>query len=67
MSSFSDKIIAYFDLTKRSSTIFREVCAGVTCFLTMSYILLVNPQVLSKVGIRPTDIGTYHIIEIVND
>ena len=59
MTSFSDKINAYFDLTNRSSSIFQEVRAGVTCFLTMSYILLVNPQVLSKVGILPTDIGRY--------
>ena len=59
MTSFSDKINAYFDLTNRSSSILQEVRAGVTCFLTMSYILLVNPQVLSKVGILPTDIGRY--------
>ena len=59
MATISDKIIAYFDLNNRSSSILQEVGAGVTCFLTMSYILLVNPQVLSNVGIQPADIGKF--------
>ena len=57
MATISVKIITYFDLNNRSSSIIQEVGAGVTCFLTMSYILLVNPQVFSNVGIQSTDIG----------
>jgi AGZA family xanthine/uracil permease-like MFS transporter len=64
MATISDKIIAFFDLKNRSSSIVQEVGAGVTCFLTMSYILLVNPQVLSNVGIQPTDIGEALILNL---
>lgn len=37
----------YFGLSASGSTVSREVRAGFTTFLTMSYILFVNPQVLS--------------------
>ncbi|WP_447925988.1 NCS2 family permease [Georgenia muralis] len=37
----------YFGITAEGSTIPRELRAGFTTFLTMSYILFVNPQVLS--------------------
>lgn len=39
----------FFEIEKRGSTIGAEVRAGVVSFLTMSYILLVNPQILSQV------------------
>lgn len=37
----------YFAVREHGSTLGREVRAGLTTFLTMSYILFVNPQVLS--------------------
>lgn len=37
----------FFGLSAHGSTVSREVRAGLTTFLTMSYILFVNPQVLS--------------------
>ncbi|EYB69133.1 xanthine/uracil/vitamin C permease [Deinococcus phoenicis] len=37
----------YFGLSASGSTVPREIRAGITTFLTMSYILFVNPQVLS--------------------
>ncbi|GAA1650537.1 NCS2 family permease [Georgenia ruanii] len=37
----------YFGLTAEGTTLPRELRAGFTTFLTMSYILFVNPQVLS--------------------
>jgi len=37
----------YFGISSEGSTIPRELRAGFTTFLTMSYILFVNPQVLS--------------------
>ncbi|WP_034388792.1 NCS2 family permease [Deinococcus sp. YIM 77859] len=37
----------FFGLSAHGSTLSREVRAGITTFLTMSYILFVNPQVLS--------------------
>ncbi|GAB4815919.1 hypothetical protein N2152v2_002965 [Parachlorella kessleri] len=44
-------IDGYFHITKRGSTIGREVKAGVVTFLTMSYILIVNPQILGVAGL----------------
>jgi adenine/guanine/hypoxanthine permease len=36
----------YFGITATGSTVSRELRAGLTTFLTMSYVLFVNPQVL---------------------
>lgn len=36
----------YFDLAKQNTTVKREVLAGFTTFISMSYILFVNPNVL---------------------
>ena len=38
----------YFGITEQGSTVQRELRAGLTIFLTMSYILFVNPQILSS-------------------
>ncbi|ADY27385.1 Xanthine/uracil/vitamin C permease (plasmid) [Deinococcus proteolyticus MRP] len=37
----------FFGLTEQGTTVQRELRAGLTTFLTMSYILFVNPQILS--------------------
>lgn len=42
----------FFEIEKRHSTVATEVRAGITTFLTMSYILLVNPQILAQVRSR---------------
>jgi AGZA family xanthine/uracil permease-like MFS transporter len=39
-----------FGISRRGSTVRTEVLAGLTTFLTMSYIVFVNPQVLSFFG-----------------
>ncbi len=39
-----------FDLDRHGTTARREVAAGVTTWLTMAYIAVVNPQVLSEAG-----------------
>ena len=44
----------YFDIAARGSTIKKELRAGATTFLTMSYVLLVNPQILKLAGL-PVD------------
>ena len=41
-----DKIISYFGIDKHGSTIRREILAGFTTFISMAYILFVNPTVL---------------------
>jgi AGZA family xanthine/uracil permease-like MFS transporter len=45
-----------FSLSKHGTTVKQEVSAGFTTFLTMSYILLVNPQLLSTAGIPRGDV-----------
>ncbi|MDL2290501.1 NCS2 family permease [Desulfovibrio sp. OttesenSCG-928-F20] len=44
----------YFHLEKRGSTASKEILCGMTTFLTMSYILFVNPSVLSSAGMPST-------------
>ena len=39
-----------FDIQRRGSTVGREVVGGITTFMAMSYILFVQPAVLSKAG-----------------
>ncbi len=40
----------YFEIEQHRSSIRREILAGVTTFLTMAYILFVNPAILSFAG-----------------
>jgi AGZA family xanthine/uracil permease-like MFS transporter len=44
-----DKLAEYFDLDAHGTTFSTEVVAGITTFLTMSYIVVVNPAILSTV------------------
>ncbi len=46
----------WFHIRERGSTVATELRAGVTTFLTMAYILLVNPQVLSEAGMPAKDV-----------
>ena len=39
-----------FGVTEAGSTVEAEIRAGVTTFLTMAYILIVNPSMLSNFG-----------------
>ncbi|TVY10275.1 NCS2 family permease [Paenibacillus cremeus] len=41
---------AFFRIKERGSTVPTEIMAGVTTFLTMVYIVIVNPGILSKAG-----------------
>ncbi len=40
----------YFNLSKLNTNIPTEIMAGITTFLTMSYIIIVNPTILSNAG-----------------
>jgi len=44
-----------FGITKAGSTVETEIRAGITTFLTMAYILIVNPDMLSISGIPVND------------
>jgi len=43
-------VSGYFQLRERQSTLRVEVVAGVTTFLTMAYVIFVNPLILSSAG-----------------
>ncbi|KAF6263362.1 hypothetical protein COO60DRAFT_1621686 [Scenedesmus sp. NREL 46B-D3] len=47
----SMEVDRFFKVTERGSTIGTEIKAGIATFLTMSYILLVNPQILGAAGL----------------
>ncbi|MCD1295229.1 guanine permease [Methanocella sp. CWC-04] len=40
----------YFHITERNSNVKTEVLAGITTFMTMAYIIIVNPIILSGAG-----------------
>jgi AGZA family xanthine/uracil permease-like MFS transporter len=40
----------YFRLAENQTTVRRELLGGLTTFLTMAYIVVVNPQILSQAG-----------------
>jgi len=52
---FRDQIDTYFHISARGTTIGTEIRAGTASFLTLSYLLLVNPQLLSQAGVHPQD------------
>ena len=56
IKNFVSSVTSYFEVDARNSTILQEFRAGTATFLTMSYILLVNPQLLAKLGVTSTDI-----------
>src|ERR1700756_4089504 len=43
-------VARYFQLAENHTTIRRELVGGLTTFLTMAYIVVVNPQILSQAG-----------------
>jgi AGZA family xanthine/uracil permease-like MFS transporter len=51
---FTETLADYFDVETHDSTLRTEVIAGVTTFLTMSYIVVVNPAILAGIpGAKP--------------
>lgn len=47
---FMNAIKNYFGINGQNTTIKTEIMAGVTTFLTMAYIIFVNPNILSEAG-----------------
>ena len=43
-----------FKLKAHNTNVKTEVVAGITTFMTMAYILAVNPSILSDAGMNPT-------------
>ena len=44
----------FFKLKEHGTTAKTEILAGFTTFMTMAYILAVNPSILSATGMDPT-------------
>lgn len=44
------RLDSYFKLTEHKTNVKTEVIAGITTFLTMAYIIFVNPSILSEAG-----------------
>ena len=44
----------YFKLSQNGTTVKTEIMAGITTFMTMAYILAVNPSILGDAGMDPT-------------
>ncbi len=44
----------FFKLSEHKTNVKTEVIAGITTFMTMAYILAVNPSILSATGMDPT-------------
>ena len=49
-NTISDVLDKFFKVKERGSTIKTEVLGGLTTFLTMAYIVFVNPEILSATG-----------------
>ena len=56
MASFlSKKVDKFFGLSERKTSVKTELCGAMATFVAMSYILAVNPAVLSQAGMdKPT-------------
>lgn len=48
----------YFKITENKSTLRTEIIAGITTFMTMAYILAVNPDILSATGMDKNAVFT---------
>ena len=42
----------FFKLKENNTTVKTEIAAGITTFMTMAYILAVNPSILSEAGMN---------------
>ncbi|WP_062462937.1 NCS2 family permease [Demequina soli] len=55
-TGFAGRLDSYFEITKRGSTIGREIRGGLTTFFTMAYIVVLNPIIIGTV---PDSTGHY--------
>ena len=60
--SFIDR---FFQISARQSTVSREIIAGLTTFVTLAYIVIVNPAILNAAGIPKGPSTTATILSAV--
>src|SRR6266487_1068081 len=46
----------YFKLTENRTSVRQELLGGATTFMTMAYIVVVNPQILAQAGMPPESV-----------
>jgi len=54
-STLARRLDAHFELTDRGSSLLQEIRAGTASFLTLSYLLAVNPQIMAQAGVAHDD------------
>ena len=47
-----DRLIRYFEIDIRRSSILREFVAGLTTYITMAYIVVINPTMMAQAGMN---------------
>lgn len=56
MKSVVNSIKSFFQLSSEQTSINQELRAGITSFLTMAYIIIVNPIILGQAGMEPNSV-----------
>ena len=64
-SNSNELLDNYFGLTKSGTNVKTEILAGITTFMTMAYILVVNPTILSSAGMDQGAVFTATAISAV--
>jgi len=57
-TTLSSKLERFFDLKENKTNVRTEIIAGITTFMTMAYILAVNPSTLGDAGMDPGGVFT---------
>lgn len=65
MNTLKGKLDNYFSISKNESNVKTEVIAGITTFMTMAYILIVNPQILSAAGMDQGAVFTATVLSSI--
>ena len=52
----SKALDSFFGISSRGSSIGTEIRAGISSFLTVSYVILVNPQIMSQAGLSSSTV-----------
>lgn len=61
----SEKLTKFFKLNEKKTDVRTEIMAGITTFMTVSYILVVNPSILSDAGMDRGAVFTATILASV--
>lgn len=56
MKKLLDTLDSYFEITVRDSKVSREILAGVSTYLSLAYIFIVNPAILKSAGFNQNSV-----------